>query len=248
MENIKEAIVQTLEDVNEIVLETAEDVKDFAVEKMKDFKEAVVETGEDIKDFAVEKMEDFKEAVIETEVSLVKSVETSVSLEVGEILELARSKLKKAKETKMEEMVEEVKPRLRRETFENSFMLNRVGRRQFLLLLLVIVQVMRNMLMLILILTIGLMLSVQTIVILLMLGLLFFLGGAPPASPRPVPVADPGFDWLRLVIIHHVIHLVILLDHQVAAGPVGGVHHPPPRLASCQLGGKALSWRQEVIF
>ena len=150
----------------------------------------------------------------------------------------------------MEEMVEEVKPRLRRETFENSFMLNRVGRRQFLLLLLVIVQVMRNMLMLILILTIGLMLSVQTIVILLMLGLLFFLGGAPPASPRPVPVADPGFDWLRLIliIIHCVIHLVILLDHQVAAGPVGGVHHPPPRLASCQLGGKALSWRQEVIF
>ena len=144
MENIKEAIVETLEDVNEIVVETAEDVKDFAVEKMKDFKEAVVETGEDIKDFAVEKMEDFKEAVIETEVSLVKSVETSVSLEVGEILELARSKLKKAKETTMAEMVEEVKPRLRRETFENSFMLNRMGRRQFLLLLLVIVQVMTD--------------------------------------------------------------------------------------------------------
>ena len=94
------------------------------------------------------------------------------------------------------------------------------------------------------------MLSVQTIVILLMLGLLFFLGGAPPASPRPVPVADPGFDWLRLIliIIHHVIHLVILLYHQVAAEPVGGVHHPPPHLASCQLGGKTLSWRQEVIF
>ena len=107
MEDIKEAILETLEDVNEIVVETAEDVKDFAVEKI----------------------EDFKEAVIETEVSLVKSVETSVSLEVGEILELAGSKLKKAKETTMAEMVEEVKPRLRRETFENSFMLNRVGRR-----------------------------------------------------------------------------------------------------------------------
>ena len=133
MEDIKEAILETLEDVNEIVVETAEDVKDFAVEKMKDFKEAVTET----------------------EVSLVKSVETSVSLEVGEILELAGSELKKMKETKMEEMVEEVKPRLRRETFENSFMLNRVGRRQFLLVLLVIVQVMmmRNMLMLMLILT-----------------------------------------------------------------------------------------------
>ena len=209
--------METLEDVNEIIVETAEDVKDFAVEKMEDVKEAVIETAKDVKDFAVEKMEDFKEAVIETEVSLVKSVETSVSLEVGEILELAGSELKKMKETKMEEMVEEVKPRLRRETFENSFMLNRVGRRQFLLLLLVIVQVMtdddekhadadvhaddR------------LMLSVQTIVILLMLGLLFFLGGAPPASPRPVPVADPGFDWLRLIliIIHHVIHLVILI-------------------------------------
>ena len=90
------------------------------------------------------------------------------------------------------------------------------------------------------------MLSVQTIVILLMLGLLFFLGGAPPASPRPVPVADPGFDWLRLILI--IIHHVILLYHQVDVEPVGGVHHPPPHLASCQLGGKTLSWRQEVIF
>ena len=41
----------------------------------------------------------------------------------------------------MEEMVEEVKPRLRRETFENSFLLSRVGGRQFLLVLLIIVQV-----------------------------------------------------------------------------------------------------------
>ena len=120
------------------------------METLEDVNEIIVETAEDVKDFAVEKMEDFKEAVIETEVSLVKSVETSVSLEVGEILELAGSKLKKAKETTMEE----VKPRLRRETFENSFMLNRVGRRQFLLLLLVIVQVMRNMLMLMFMLTI----------------------------------------------------------------------------------------------
>ena len=117
MENIKEAIVETLEDVNEVIAETAEDVKDFAVETMKDF----------------------KEAVIEAEVSLVKNVETSVSLEVGEILELAGSKLKEMKE---EKMVEEVKPRLRRETFENSFMLSRVGGRQFLLVLLIIAQVM----------------------------------------------------------------------------------------------------------
>ena len=117
MENIKEAIVETLEDVNEVITETAEDVKDFAVEKMKDF----------------------KDAVIEAEVSLVKNVETSVSLEVGEILELAGSKLKEMKE---EKMVEEVKPRLRRETFENSFMLSRVGGRQFFLVLLIIAQVM----------------------------------------------------------------------------------------------------------
>merc|ERR1711990_904135 len=104
------------------------------------------------------KMKDLKEAVIETEVGLVKSVETSVSLEVGEILELAGFKLEEMKETKIEEMVEEVKPRLRRETYENSLMLSRVGGRKFLLVLLVIA---------------------QTIVILLMLGLLFFLGGPP---------------------------------------------------------------------
>ena len=189
MENIKEAIVETLEDVNEVVAETAEDVKDFAVEKMKDF----------------------KDAVIEAEVSLVKNVETSVSLEVGEILELAGSKLKEMKE---EKMVEEMKPRLRRETFENSFMLSRVGGRQFLLVLLIIAQVMIQIemlmmqyKMLMLMFMPALMLSVQTIVILLMLGLLFFLGGAPPASPRPVPVAEPGLDWLRL------IQFVILLDH-----------------------------------
>ena len=120
MEDIKDAIVETLEDVNVVIVETAEDVKDFAVDKMKDL----------------------KEAVIETEVGLVKSVETSVSLEVGEILELAGSKLEEMKETKMEEMVEEVKPRLRRETFENSLMLSRVGGRQFLLVLLVMAQVM----------------------------------------------------------------------------------------------------------
>ena len=116
MENIKEAIVETLEDVNEVIVETAEDVKDFAVEKMKDF----------------------KEAVIETEARLVKSVETSASLEVGEIYGLAGFKLEQMKETEMEE----VKPRLRRETFENSLMLSRVGGRQFLLVLLVMAQVM----------------------------------------------------------------------------------------------------------
>ena len=56
------------------------------------------------------------------------------------------------------------------------------------------------------------MLSVQMIVILLMLGLLFFLGSA---SPKPVLVAEPGMDWLRLIQItihldHH--HLRLLLN------------------------------------
>merc|ERR1719234_1508665 len=121
-------------------------------------------------------MKNFKDP----EASMVDIVD-SLDVEVAEILELAESKLKEIKETKMEEVVEEVKPRLRRETFENSLMLSRVGGRQFLLVLLVIA---------------------QTIVILLMLGLLFFLGAAnpPPASPTPVPLLDPGMDWLRLLL------------------------------------------------
>ena len=60
--------------------------------------------------------------------------------------------LKKAasrlQEIKREEMVEELKPKLRRETFENSEMLSRVVERPLLLLLLVVVQVLRKMLML----------------------------------------------------------------------------------------------------
>ena len=119
-----------------------EDIKDVIDETLGAFNVVIVETGKDVEEFAVEKMKDFKEAVIETEVSLVKSVETSVSLEVDEMLELAGFKLEEMKETKMEEMVEEVKPRLRRETYENSFMLSRVGRRQFLLGLLIMAQVM----------------------------------------------------------------------------------------------------------
>ena len=114
-----------------------EDIKDAIDETLGAFNVVIVETGKDVKDFAVDKMKDFKE----TEASLVKSLEeTSVSsLEVGEILEVAGSKLEEMKE--MVEMVEEVKPRLRRETFENSLMLSRVGGRQFLLLLLVLAQV-----------------------------------------------------------------------------------------------------------
>ena len=212
-----------------------EDFAEAIVETMENVNEVIMETAEDVKDFAVEKKKDLKEAVIETEANLVKSVE------------LAGSKLEKMKETEMEEMVEEVKPRLRRETFENSFLLNRVGGRQFFLELLVIAQVMMltEMLDLMFMLRKGLMISVQTIVILLMLGLLF-LGGPPaPASPT---VADPGFDWLRF---HH-IYLITHLDdhdlHQAAAESAGAVPHPPPHLASCKRGGKTLSRRQEVIF
>ena len=119
-----------------------EDFKDVIDETLGAFNVVIVETGKDVEEFAVEKMKDFKEAVIETEARLVKSVETSASLEVGEIFGLAGFKLEEMKETEMEEMVEEVKPRLRRETFENSLMLSRVGGRQFLLVLLVMAQVM----------------------------------------------------------------------------------------------------------
>ena len=107
-----------MEEVNKVLAATAKAVADFA-------------------DAAEEKMEDFKEVLIETKVSLVKSVETSIE-EVDATLKKAESKLH---EIKTEEMVEEVKPRLKRETFENSFVLRRVGARQFLLVLLIIVQV-----------------------------------------------------------------------------------------------------------
>ena len=232
------------------------DIKETFVETMEEVNAVLVETAEGVKDFAVETVEELKEALIETEVSLVKSVETSIK-EVDATLKKAESTLA---QMKMEEMVEEVKPRLRRETFENSLMLSRVGGRQFLLGLLVIAQVMMQMemMMLMLMLTMGLMLSVKTIVILLMLGLLFFLGGAnpPPASPTPVTVLDPGMDWLRFIIISFLIyffiylvfHRVILDPCQVAAGLAGGLHHPPPHLAACKLCGKTLQGRQEVSF
>ena len=125
------------EDIKSLIQEMAE-LKEAIVETMDEVNDVLVETAEGVKDFAVEKMEDFKEALIETEVSLVKSVETSIK-EVDTTIKKAESKLQ---EMKREEMVEEVKPRLRRETFENSLMLSRVGGRQFLLVLLVMAQVM----------------------------------------------------------------------------------------------------------
>ena len=131
--------METMEEVNEVLVATAEAVKNFASaveKKMEDFTDAAEIKMGNIAD-AVEKMGDFKETLIETEVSLVKSVETSVE-EVDITLKKAQSNLQ---EIKREEIVQEVKPKLRRETFENSSLLSRVGERPFLLLLLIIVQV-----------------------------------------------------------------------------------------------------------
>ena len=116
------------EDVQNLLLKM-EEIKDAIVETIESANEAIVETAKEVKDCCDEKIEDFKEAVIEAEASLVKNVE-------------------KMKEMEKEEMVELVKPRLRRETFENSLMLSRVGGRQFLLVLLVIAQVIIKMVML----------------------------------------------------------------------------------------------------
>ena len=116
------------EDVQNLLLKM-EEIKDAIVETIESANEAIVETAKEVKDCCDEKIEDFKEAVIEAEASLVKNVE-------------------KMKEMKKEEVVELVKPRLRRETFENSLMLSRVGGSQFLLVLLVIAQVIIKMVML----------------------------------------------------------------------------------------------------
>ena len=85
MENVKEAIEGTLEDVNEAIVEIANDFNDFAGE------------------FSFSDLLDVGETV-------------------GETLEMVGTKLNGMKEAEMEE----VKPRLRRETFENSFVLSRV--------------------------------------------------------------------------------------------------------------------------
>ena len=120
MSGFKVKVVETLEDAHEALVETGENIKDFAVEKIEDF----VETAEDVKDFAVEKMEHFKE---------------EISLGTDATIKFVRTKLEKLEEE------ETVKLRLRRETFENSAILNRVGERPFLLELLVIVQVLTLM-------------------------------------------------------------------------------------------------------
>ena len=120
MSGFKVKVVETLEDAHEALVETGENIKDFAVEKIEDF----VETAEDVKDFAVEKMEHFKE---------------EISLGTDATIKFVRTKLEKL------EGKETVMLRLRRETFENSAILNRVGERPFLLELLVIVQVLTLM-------------------------------------------------------------------------------------------------------
>ena len=112
--------VKVVEDAHEALVETGENIKDFAVEKIEDFEE----TAEDVKDFAVEKMEHFKE---------------EISLGTDATIKFVRTKLEKLEEE------ETVKLRLRRETFENSAILNRVGERPFLLELLVIAQVLTLM-------------------------------------------------------------------------------------------------------
>ena len=120
MSGFKVKVVETLEDAHEALVEKGENIKDFAVEKIED----IVETAEDVKDFAVEKMEHFKE---------------EISLGTDATIKLVRTKLEKLEEE------ETVKLRLRRETFENSAILNRVSVRPFLLDLLVIVQVLTLM-------------------------------------------------------------------------------------------------------
>ena len=120
MSGFKVKVVETLEDAHEALVETGENIKDFAVEKIEDF----VETAEDAKDFAEEKMEHFKEEIF---------------LGTDATIKFVRTKLEKLEEE------ETVKLRLRRETFENSAILNRVSVRPFLLDLLVIVQVLTLM-------------------------------------------------------------------------------------------------------
>ena len=120
MSGFKVKLVETLEDAHEALVEKGENIKDFAVEKIED----IVETAEDVKDFAVEKMEHFKE---------------EISLGTDATIKYVRTKLEKL------EGKETVKLRLRRETFENSAILNRVSERPFLLELLVIAQVLTLM-------------------------------------------------------------------------------------------------------
>ena len=61
------------EDVQNLLLKM-EEIKDAIVETIESANEAIVETAKEVKDCCEEKIEEFKEAVIETEASLVKNV------------------------------------------------------------------------------------------------------------------------------------------------------------------------------
>ena len=97
----------------------------FKLFKLWEANKALEETVEDVKDFAVEKMEKMER----WKAMVGANAEISLGTDATEYVR-----------TKMEKE-ETVKLRLRRETFENSAILNRVGERPFLLELLVIVQV-----------------------------------------------------------------------------------------------------------
>ena len=61
-----------------------------------------------------------------------------------------------------------------------------------------------------------LMISFKTIVILLMLGLLFLGDAPPPVVAAPLPAADTGSDWIRLItlssfLVTFMIFLRVLL-------------------------------------
>ena len=120
----------------------------FKLFKLWEANKALEETVEDVKDFAVEKMENLRTSKTspwrrwKTMVGANEHIEdmsdfnAEISLGTDATIEYVRTKMEKE---------ETVKLRLRRETFENSAILNRVGERPFLLELLVIVQVLTLM-------------------------------------------------------------------------------------------------------
>ena len=121
----------------------------FKIFKVWEANKALEETVEEVKDFAVEKMENLKKKRrwINDMAGFGASVKMEAMEGANEHIEDISGFKVKVVET-LEDEKETVKLRLRRETFENSSMLRRVGERQFLLVLLVIAQVLRKMMML----------------------------------------------------------------------------------------------------
>ena len=118
----------------------------FKIFKVWEANKALEETVEEVKDFAVEKMENLKKKRrwINDMAGFGASVKTEAMEGANEHIEDMSGFKVKVVET-LEDEKETVKLRLRRETFENSAILNRVGERPFLLELLVIVQVLTLM-------------------------------------------------------------------------------------------------------